>query len=161
MTLIAQEKYFVLHAPRKTGKTSTLYLVGLDGASQSEAGEYQALYINVEAAQAFREDVNQAVHVILGELVSQARTSLYDGYPEQVWQQVLQNYGGGQALNQLLTQWSAQSIRPLILLIDEIDSLIGDTRISVLRQLRAGYAKRPGLFPQSVVLCGVRLSHPL
>ena len=40
--------------------------------------------------------------------------------------------------------------------IDEIDTLIGDSSISVLRQLRAGHDQRPGSFPQSVVLCGVR-----
>ena len=45
---------------------------------------------------------------------------------------------------------------PLVLLIDEIDSLVGDTLLSVLRQLRAGYEQRPEGFPQSVVLCGVR-----
>ena len=42
------------------------------------------------------------------------------------------------------------------MLIDEIDALIGDTLLSVLRQLRAGYVRRPLGFPQSVVLCGVR-----
>ena len=45
---------------------------------------------------------------------------------------------------------------PLVLLVDEIDSLVGDTLLSVLRQLRAGYEQRPEAFPQSVVLCGVR-----
>ena len=30
-----------------------------------------------------------------------------------------------------------------MLLVDEIDSLIGDTLLSVLRQLRAGYEQRP------------------
>jgi len=43
-----------------------------------------------------------------------------------------------------------------VLLVDEIDTLIGDTLIAVLRQLRAGYHRRPKSFPQSVVLCGVR-----
>jgi hypothetical protein len=43
-----------------------------------------------------------------------------------------------------------------VLFIDEIDALIGNTLISVLRQLRAGYDKRPRHFPQSVILCGVR-----
>jgi hypothetical protein len=43
-----------------------------------------------------------------------------------------------------------------VLMLDEIDTLIGDTLISVLRQLRAGYPKRPAGFPQSVILCGVR-----
>ena len=43
-----------------------------------------------------------------------------------------------------------------MLLIDEIDALVGDTLLSVLRQLRAGYDLRPEGFPQSVILCGVR-----
>ena len=43
-----------------------------------------------------------------------------------------------------------------MLLIDEIDALIGDTLLWVLRQLRAGYDERPEGFPQSVILCGVR-----
>jgi len=46
--------------------------------------------------------------------------------------------------------------KPLILFIDEIDSLVGDTLISVLRQLRSGYINRPRGFPQTVILCGVR-----
>ena len=41
-------------------------------------------------------------------------------------------------------------------MIDEIDALIGDTLLAVLRQLRAGYPDRPRRFPQSVILCGVR-----
>jgi hypothetical protein len=42
------------------------------------------------------------------------------------------------------------------LFIDEIDALIGDTLVSVLRQLRDCYAKRPESAPISVILCGVR-----
>lgn len=59
-------------------------------------------------------------------------------------------------LDEVLTQWSAQDPKPVVLFIDEIDALIGNTLISVLRQLRAGYDKRPRHFPQSVILCGVR-----
>jgi hypothetical protein len=33
---------------------------------------------------------------------------------------------------------------------------VGDTLISVLRQIRSGYPQRPGQFPTSIVLCGVR-----
>ena len=40
--------------------------------------------------------------------------------------------------------------------MDEVDSLIGDILISVLRQIRAGYPRRPAGFPQSVILCGIR-----
>ena len=52
--------------------------------------------------------------------------------------------------------WCATLSKPLVLLVDEIDALIGDTLISVLRQIRSGYDKRPDHFPQSVILCGVR-----
>lgn len=42
-------------------------------------------------------------------------------------------------------------------MIDEADALIGDTLISLLRQLRDGYIGRAHLpFPQSVILCGLR-----
>ncbi len=60
------------------------------------------------------------------------------------------------ALGTLLRLWAKTSTAPLVLLIDEIDALVGDSLVSVLRQLRAGYAHRPAAFPQSVVLCGVR-----
>ena len=43
-----------------------------------------------------------------------------------------------------------------MLLIDEIDALVGDTLLSVLRQLRSGYDQRPAAFPYSIILCGVR-----
>ena len=60
------------------------------------------------------------------------------------------------SLGGLLTAWAANSDRPLVLLFDEVDTLVGDTLISVLRQVRSGYTDRPAGFPQSIVLCGVR-----
>jgi hypothetical protein len=55
-----------------------------------------------------------------------------------------------------LEQWSQTADKPIVLLLDEVDALIGDTLISLLRQLRAGYNQRPQAFPQSLILCGVR-----
>jgi hypothetical protein len=52
--------------------------------------------------------------------------------------------------------WASNSEKPIVLMIDEIDALVGDTLVSVLRQLREGYDSRPNFFPQSVILCGVR-----
>ncbi len=153
LRLIDQQKYFVLHAPRQTGKTSSMLALANHLNSQ---GRYRCLYFNAEVGQYAREDVARGIQAILGELVSRARYFLGDPFPEKVWKQVLREYGEGAALNQVLTRWSLQIDTPLVLLIDEIDALVGDTLISVLRQLRAGYDKRPALFPQSVVLCGVR-----
>ncbi len=61
----------------------------------------------------------------------------------------------GRALRMLSSRWAAVDKRPL-LLIDEIDTLVGDALLSVLRQLRSGYDQRLRGFPQSVILCGVR-----
>ena len=153
LELIGQKRYFVLHAPRQTGKTSAL-LTLRDLLNGGTAGEYRCVYVNVEAAQAAREDVGRAMRVILGALASRAR-SLGDGFLYETWTDVLTAFGEG-ALGEALTRWCEADPRPLVLLIDEIDSLIGDSLISVLRQLRAGYDQRPEGFPQSVVLCGVR-----
>ena len=64
--------------------------------------------------------------------------------------------GPDDALKRLLARWRRACPTPLVLLVDEIDSLVGDTLLSVLRQLRAGYQRRPEGFPQSVAPCGVR-----
>ncbi|MCB0062220.1 MAG: AAA-like domain-containing protein [Caldilineaceae bacterium] len=150
--LIDQQKYFVLHAPRQVGKTS--YLLALMEYLNAE-GTYRCLYFNVEAAQAMRENVEAAMRVIVGGMASQARIYLNDLFLDEIMVEALEKYGTG-VLNAMITRWAAQSEKPLILLIDEIDTLIGDTLISVLRQLRAGYPNRPADFPQSVILCGVR-----
>ena len=105
--LISQKKYFILHAPRQTGKTSAL--PGLM-RELNASGEYAAVYLNVEGAQGFREQIEPALQGILWELGR--RIELY----------------------------------------------LGDRQLTetVLRQIRAGYTKRPAGFPQSIVLCGVR-----
>ena len=54
LTLIRQKRYFVLHAPRQTGKTSCL-LALRDYINQE--GRYIAVYANVEAGQAARNNV--------------------------------------------------------------------------------------------------------
>ncbi len=59
-------------------------------------------------------------------------------------------------LSEYLTRLSMSLKKPLVLFIDEIDALVGDSLVGVLRQLRTGYPDRPAAFPQSVILCGVR-----
>ena len=150
--LIRDKRYFVLHAPRQTGKTSAL--LALRDLLNDE-GDYRCVYVNVEAAQALREDVERAIQIVLGELASRVRLTLGDEFLTQTWAAFFAEFGPG-ALREALTRWAEASPTPLVLLIDEIDSLIGDSLIAVLRQLRAGYDLRPEGFPQSVMLCGVR-----
>src|SRR6056297_2510823 len=152
MTLIDKWRYFILHAPRQTGKTSSL--LALQDYINKE-GRYDCVYINVEASQAARNDVFEGVRAIIIELAERVSTTLNDEYFFNNWKRWIE-MGGFSALKTALKDWCQKSDKPLILLIDEIDSLVGDTLISVLRQLRSGYDKRPNAFPQSVILCGVR-----
>ncbi len=153
LELIRDMRYFVLRAPRQTGKSSAL-LALRDLLNSSTEGDFRCVYVNVEAAQAVREDVGRAMRIILGRLASRARL-LGDGFLYETWTGILETFREG-ALAEALTQWCQADPTPLVLLIDEIDSLIGDSLISVLRQLRDGYDQRPDGFPHSVVLCGVR-----
>ena len=153
--LVRDERYFVLHAPRQTGKTTALLaLRGL--LNGGEAGEYRCAYINVEPAQTAREDVGRAMGAIASQIAREARYTLNDRATAEAAEALDTTRRPDDALGTLLETWARAARAPLVLLIDEIDSLVGDTLVSVLRQLRAGYVRRPEGFPQSVVLCGVR-----
>lgn len=118
----------------------------------NEQDTYKCLYINVEVAQAIRENIQWAEQIIVQELSERADYHLGDDY---FLKQSFEGIEASKLLNTALTRWCRASDKPIVLLIDEIDSLVGDTLISVLRQVRSGYDKRPGAFPQTVVLCGV------
>ena len=147
--LVKQEKYFILHAPRQTGKTSCM-LALQDYLNAS--GEYNAIYLNVEGAQAARNDVERGI----GAIVNNLSRSVNNSAQEVRLMEIVNENKCDDALNAALQYISESSPKPIVLFIDEIDSLVGDTLISVLRQIRASYEKRPGKFPASLVLCGVR-----
>ncbi len=152
LELIDDLKYFVLHAPRQTGKTTVL------GAFQTllnENGSYRCVYVNIEEAQTARVDVRRGMEVIVDCLAMEAEFCEDDTFPAN-WREIVRTTPPDRVLRKLLAKWAVASPKPLVLLIDEIDALIGDTLVSVLRQLRSGYRDRPLRFPQSVVLCGVR-----
>ena len=51
LDLVRRKKYFVLHAPRQTGKTSAL-LALRDLLNSGEAGEYRCVYANFVSVRA-------------------------------------------------------------------------------------------------------------
>ena len=112
--------------------------------------------MNVEAGQVAKEDTARAMQALLGQLASRSRDILQDDFVDRVRAPYMQTEGPDGVLAEALVRWAAASTKPLVLLIGEIDSLVGDTLISVLRQVRANYDRRPHHFPQSVILCGVR-----
>jgi len=153
MTLIYNWRYFILHAPRQTGKTSSL--LALQDYINKE-GRYKCLYVNIETAQTARSDVPRGMKAILASLNGANSLTFNDYFFFQYLLNGIDTFGGDSVLEEVLSIWSQVNKKKTILLIDEIDALVGDTLISILRQLRSGYAKRPESFPQSIILCGVR-----
>src|SRR5204863_3876276 len=71
--LIRNREYFVLHAPRQSGKTTAIYEL----CRQLNADNvYNALYINVEPAQAAREDFKTGLLLILTLLLYAVKKQL-------------------------------------------------------------------------------------
>ena len=153
MLMIEQQRYFVMHAPRQTGKTSALLALRDE---LNDSGRYRCVYVNVEIGQSAREDVGAAMRPILNRIAYEAEIVLHDRFVAGIWQEILDRAGPNGVLQEVLSRWAAADEKPLVLMIDEIDALIGDTLLAVLRQLRAGYPARPYQYPQTVILCGVR-----
>ena len=98
--LIEQKKYFILHAPRQTGKTSSLLVLM---AYLNKQDKFKCLYINIEGAQAAREYVQQGMNAIIHELASRAKIYLHDDYLEKNIPNLLDESSYISAFNQALT----------------------------------------------------------
>jgi hypothetical protein len=119
-------------------------------------GRYQALYANIEAAQVLRSDVERGMMTVVTQIAQQADIHLREKR-FKIWaQEALREAGAAGALTVVLARWASEAGKPVVLMLDEVDALVGDTLISLLRQIRAGYGQRPQAFPQSIILCGLR-----
>ena len=150
--LAERQEYFVLHAPRQTGKTSALR------AWRDHLNEqgWRCIYASCEDATAIR-DLDTAVRGILGAMASAAARTLGDQSLREIWPPALAELGGGGAVRRSLRRWSEQSGEErLVLLLDEVDALDREVLVSLLAQLRSGHRGRPRLFPRSMVFCGLR-----
>jgi hypothetical protein len=147
--LVEQQGYFVLHAPRQTGKTTAM----LAFAEQlTQSGRYTAILLSVEVGQPFSEDIDRGEKAILQEWREAAEVYLPEALQPPPWK----TSEVGARIGSALATWAKASPRPLVLLLDEIDSLAGSLLMSVLRQIRSGYPRRPQGFPQSLALIGLR-----
>ncbi|WP_405084418.1 ATP-binding protein [Microbispora sp. NBC_01389] len=151
--LIEMDRYFVLHAPRQTGKTTTLNAL----ASELNAeGDIAALMFSCERAKAAGDDYAAAESLLLDSLRQAAEWAAWpeELLPPDPWPRATPGSRFGSAL----TEWCRRCPRRVVLFLDEIDALQGNSMVSILSQLRDGHNARPGgrPFPASVVLCGLR-----
>ncbi|MFI7447463.1 AAA family ATPase [Nonomuraea sp. NPDC049714] len=151
--LIEMDRYFVLHAPRQTGKTTALRTLASELTAE---GDTAALMLSCERAKAAGDDYATAESLLLDSLRDAAARS---GWPEKLlppdpWPQVTPGSRFGSALS----EWCRRCPRRVVLFLDEIDALQGNSMVSILSQLRDGHNARHERhpFPASVVLCGLR-----
>ncbi len=143
--------YFVVHAPRQTGKTTALAALARD---LTASGRYAALRFSCESAEPAGEDYGRAEELVLEGIRQSAEAGWFPDElaPPAIWPDTVP----GARLKRGLTQWARSCPRPLVLLFDEIDALRGESLRSVLHQLRDGFTAEREEFPHSVVLCGLR-----
>lgn len=146
--LIEQRSYFVLHAPRQVGKTTLMMALA---KQLTETEQYVSAVLSVEAGAAFQDNIDAGEQVILQDWIGVIRAEL-PSQPAPDWQHL----PSGLRISQALQSWSETCSLPLVVFIDEIDSLQDGLLITVLRQLRSGYSRRPHHFPQSLALIGMR-----
>ena len=103
LSLVRDERYFVLHAPRQTGKTSALLALA-ELLNSGAEGSYRCVYANVEAGQAGRENTERAMRAILGQLALRARVTLGDTFVDDAWRDALASFGPDGALQELLSR---------------------------------------------------------
>jgi hypothetical protein len=147
--LIAQENYFVIHAPRQVGKTTAMLKLAQE---LTASGKYTSVMVSLEVGAVFSHDPELAERAILDEWQDAIRFYLP---PELQPSHGILGESGRQ-IGAFLAAWSQESPRPLAVFLDEIDALSDETLVSVLRQIRSGFPRRPQGFPQSVALVGMR-----
>ena len=147
--LIAQRNYFVIHAPRQTGKTTAMLTLAQE---LTASGQYAAVMVSVEVGSAFPDQPDIAEDAIL----SAWRDGIDFWLPPELQPLSWPEVSHGQRIGSFLKAWAQSSPRPLVVFIDEIDSLQNQTLITMLRQLRDGFPRRPQGFPHSLALIGMR-----
>jgi hypothetical protein len=143
---IEDKLYWVLHAPRQTGKTTFLQ----SWMREINSGDTAiACYVSVEGCQGIAEP-ERAMPSMCSAIRQYAGWSALP-VPET-------DDASPMMLGNILSNWAKLvAPKPLVVLFDETDVLIEGTLISFLRQLRGGFADRGvGKFPVSIALVGMR-----
>jgi hypothetical protein len=153
LPLIRGMSYLNISGPRQSGKTSLLKALA---ENINGEGWARAVLLTCEAAseRAGVTDLGDAER----RMVEQWHSILRRAFPSVAWstpEQIL-SVGPGARIGRAFGDWATESDRPLVLIVDEIDSLAREPFLSMLSQLRAEFPNRPRNFPFSVVLAGMR-----
>ena len=154
--LVAGGDYFVVHAPRQTGKTTAIKALVRE---INEKREMLAIYCSLETLQN-AGDVDDAMPKLRKLLLQSASGVLgFEVSSEGSDRTLAIDQGAGwtvTAASETLTALCRKAGKPIVVFFDEADCLVGDVLISFLRQLRSGYINRKEVpFPKSIALVGM------
>ncbi len=150
--LIDDKAYFVIHAPRQSGKTTSGQLLA---EALTAEGTYAAVLASCKPGAVAGGDVERGVGAVVGSIDQECRNQLpAELRPESP--EALRNLAAEIRLKEYLLRWCDLCPLPVVLFLDEIDALVDDTLLSVLDQLHAGYPSRPTRFPHALGLIGLR-----
>jgi len=151
--LVALRRYFVIHAPRQTGKTTALKALVREVNAK---GDMAALYCTLETLQNAK-DADKASRTIGSLLLDNYAASFQpeEGAPCQTFP-AADSWESAIAVRGALRHLCRKAGKPFVVFFDEADCLAGDVLTSFLRQLRDGYVNRDDIpFPVSIALVGM------
>jgi hypothetical protein len=150
--LIDRKAWFVIHAPRQSGKTTTTRLLA---EALTAEGRYASILASCKTGSTAGDDIDRGVGAVVQSLDQECRVQL----PAELRPAPFSDFADLPAegrLKDYLETWCQRCPRPVVLFLDEVDALSGNTLLSVLDQLHAAYPNRPAAAPHALALIGLR-----
>ena len=155
--MVRRELYFVIHAPRQSGKTTALKQLVRD---INGSGERMALYCSLETLQNVTDVASAMTTVETVVWKAVCASTVFAGIADGIRQYAASDdvtHDPATGIMSLLSRLAADCGKPLVIFFDEADCLCYDPLVAFLRQLRNGYINREDTpFPASVALVGLR-----
>ena len=151
--LVSRRQYFVIHAPRQTGKTTAAKALVREINAK---GEMVAIYCTLETLQNAADP--EKASLAISDLILDNYNAAFPTETTDAARQGAPSSGGGVglAIRSALRNLCRRAGKPLVVFFDEADCLSGNVLISFLRQLRDGYVNRDTIpFPASIALIGM------
>jgi type II secretory pathway predicted ATPase ExeA len=155
--MIASKSYFILHAPRQSGKTT---FIKAFAEKINRDGQRYALNCSLSSLRSIT-DKNEALTTIFSQLNESLLTSnvniliqkadTYDSLPGMT--------APDRKVKRFLNQLCQDLVKPLVVFFDEADLLTGLGLLTFLAQIRDGFNDRDNYsnkFPSSLALVGMR-----
>ncbi|MDR2197853.1 MAG: PD-(D/E)XK nuclease domain-containing protein [Deltaproteobacteria bacterium] len=158
LDLINKEDYFVLLAPRQSGKTTTI--LSLVNKINLE-GVYHALYCSMEDLRD-TSDYDAAMKTLTDTLIGSLKNSqveaLRNAGHHDLWDELKNRISFRAApLNVGLREMCNKLDKDLVVFFDDVDAIADNVLSSFLSQLRIGHIERDEIsFPRSIALISTR-----